>query len=114
MVKRILRYYKEAINPNLEDHKYLSMVTSSRKKIDIAKIIMNSRELHSETWHWSITKNPWVERVFHLFDSISVEDENQFILECLSYTHIKYEFHSIFYNTNLYNLLTCQNAWKAF
>ena len=41
-VKRILRYYKEAINPNLEDQKYLLGVTSSRKKINIAKIRMNS------------------------------------------------------------------------
>ena len=28
-VNRILRYYKEAINPNLEDQKYLYVVTSS-------------------------------------------------------------------------------------
>ena len=28
-VKRKLRYYKEVINPNLEDYKYLSEVTSS-------------------------------------------------------------------------------------
>ena len=44
-VKRKLRYYKEAINPNLEDWKYLSVVTSSRKKINISKIRMNSHEL---------------------------------------------------------------------
>ena len=30
--KRKLRYYKEVINPNLEDQKYLSVVTSSWKK----------------------------------------------------------------------------------
>ena len=45
VVNRKLRYYKEVINPNLEDHKYLSVVTSSRQKINIAKIIttlMNS------------------------------------------------------------------------
>ena len=28
-VKRKLRYYKEVINPKLEDQKYLSVVTSS-------------------------------------------------------------------------------------
>ena len=50
-VKRKLRYYKEVINPNLEDQKYLSILTSSNKKINIAKIRMNSHELHSETWH---------------------------------------------------------------
>ena len=36
-VKRKLTYFKEVINPNLEDQKYLSVVTSSRKKINIAK-----------------------------------------------------------------------------
>ena len=45
-VKRKLRYYKEVINPNLEDEKYFSLVTSSRKKINVAKIITNLRELH--------------------------------------------------------------------
>ena len=108
-VKRKLRYYKDVINPNLEDHKYLLVLTSSRKKINIAKIRMNSHELHSKIERWSIPKTPWVERIFHLCESMSVEDENHFLLECLSYTHIKYEFHSIFYSTNLYNLLTCQN-----
>ena len=44
-----LRYYKEVINPTLEDQKYPSVLTSSKKKINIAKIIMNSHELHSET-----------------------------------------------------------------
>ena len=57
-VKRKLRYYKEVINPNLKDQKYLSVVTSSWKKINIAKIRMNSHELHSETGCWSILKNP--------------------------------------------------------
>ena len=108
-VKRELRYYKEVTNPNLEDQKNLSVVISSRNKINIAKIRTNSHELHSETRHWSIPKTPWVERVFHLCESMSVEDENHFILECPSNTHIRFEFHSIFYNTNLYNLLTCQN-----
>ena len=70
MVKRKLRYYKEVINPNLEDQKYLSVVTSSRKKISIAKIESNSYELNSETMHWSIPKTPWAERVCHLCESI--------------------------------------------
>ena len=35
-VKRKLRYYKEVINPNLEDQKYLSIVTSSQNKFNIA------------------------------------------------------------------------------
>ena len=48
-VKRKSRYYKEVINPNLEDQKHLSVVTSALKKINIAKIRTNSHDLHSET-----------------------------------------------------------------
>ena len=48
-IKRKLRYYMQVINPNLEDEKYLLVVTSSRKKINIAKIRTNSHEIHSET-----------------------------------------------------------------
>ena len=36
--KRKLRYYKQVINPTLEDQKYLSVLTSPKKKINIAKI----------------------------------------------------------------------------
>ena len=108
MVKRKLRYYKEVINPNLEDQKFPSVVTSSQKKINIAKIRTNSHELHSKTGRWSIPKTPWAERVCHLYEFMTV-DGNHFLLECLAYTHIRSEFHSICYNTNLYNLLTCQN-----
>ena len=50
-VKRKLRYYKEVINLTLEDEKYLFVLTSSKKKISIAKIRTNSHELHSETGH---------------------------------------------------------------
>jgi hypothetical protein len=46
------------INPNLEDQKYLFVLTSVKKKINIAKIRTNSHELHSETGHWSIPKTP--------------------------------------------------------
>ena len=63
-VKRKLRYYKEVTNPKYEDHKYLSVVTISWKKIKIGKIRTNSHELHNETGHWSIPKTPRVERVF--------------------------------------------------
>jgi hypothetical protein len=41
--KRKLRYYKDVINPNLEDQNYLS--------ISIAMIRTNSHELCSETEH---------------------------------------------------------------
>ena len=43
--KRKLRYYNEFINTTLEDQKYLSVLTSSNKKINIAKIRTNSHEL---------------------------------------------------------------------
>jgi hypothetical protein len=56
--KRKLRYYKEIINPNLEDQNYLSMLTSVKKKISVAKIRTNSHELHTETDLWSILKMP--------------------------------------------------------
>ena len=72
---------------------YLSVVTSSRKKINITKIRTNSHELHSEIGHWSIPKTPRVERVCHLCESMSVEDENHFLLKCIAYTYI--EFHII-------------------
>ena len=111
-VKRKLRYYKEVINPNLEDHKYLLLVASSEKKINIAKIRTNSHELHSETGSWSIPKTPWAKKVFHLGESVSIEDENNFLLEHLSYTHIRSKFHSICYNINIYNFLTFQNYSK--
>lgn len=46
--ERKLRYYKEVINPILKCQKYLSVLTSSKKKINIAKIKTNSHELHSQ------------------------------------------------------------------
>ena len=58
-LKRKLRYYKEVINPNLEYQKYLLVVSSAWKKINIAKIRMNSHDIHSETRCWSIPKIPW-------------------------------------------------------
>ena len=47
-----IRYYKEVINPTLEDQKYLSVLTSLKKNNNIAKIRTNSHELHSEIGHW--------------------------------------------------------------
>jgi len=35
--KQKLMYYKDVINPNLEDQNYLSVLTSVKKKIHIAK-----------------------------------------------------------------------------
>ena len=56
-VERKLKYYKEVINPNLEDQKYHFVLTSSKKKINIAKIRTNSHELHSEIGCWTIVKD---------------------------------------------------------
>ena len=58
-----LMYYKDVINPNLEDQNYLYVLTSVKKKISIAKIRTNSQKLHKETRLWSIPKTPWDERV---------------------------------------------------
>ena len=41
-----LRYYKDVININHEYEHYLSVLTSVKKKIHIAKIRENSYELH--------------------------------------------------------------------
>ena len=97
--KRKLRYYKDVINPNLEDQNYLSVLPSVKKKISFAKIRTNSHELHSETRRWSIPKMPWDERVCHLCDAKKVEDEKNFFLDLIF---------KIFHTTNLPNLLTQQ------
>ena len=107
--KRKLRYYKEVINPTLEDQKYLSVLTSSKKKINIAKIRTNSHELHSETGRWVVPKTPWVEMTYHLWENMNTEDENHFLLECPTYNHIRAQFHNLCCNTNLPRLLRCQN-----
>ena len=54
-----LGYYKEAISPNLEDQKYLFVLTSVKNKINIAKIRTNSNEIHNERRHLTIPKMPW-------------------------------------------------------
>jgi len=87
--KRKLRYYKKVINATLEDQKYLSVLTISKKKINIAKIRTNSHELHSETGHWTVPKTPWMERICHLCENMNIEDENHFLLECPAYNHIR-------------------------
>ena len=56
--KRKLISYKEVINPTLENHNYLSILTSSKKKMNIAKIGTNSYDLRSEIGRWSTPKTP--------------------------------------------------------
>ena len=56
--KRKLRYNKEAINPTLDNHNYLSMLTNTKKKMNIARIRNNSHVLQSEIEQWSTPKTP--------------------------------------------------------
>jgi hypothetical protein len=95
------------IKPNLE--KNLSMLTSVKKKINIAKIRTNSCELHNEIGHWTIPKTPWDERIYHICDMKRVEYEKHFLLECPSYTHIRSQFQMICHTIDLPNLFTQQN-----
>jgi hypothetical protein len=93
--QRKSRYYKDVINPNLEDRNYLFVLSSVKKKISIAKIRTNSHKLHSETGRWSIPKTPWDERVCHLCDTNKVEDEKSLSLR-LSSLYPYYFFFFIF------------------
>jgi hypothetical protein len=70
------------VNPNIEDQKFLSILTSVKKRINIAKIKTNYDDLHSENGHWIIPKTPWHEGICHLCDTKRVEYENHFLLEC--------------------------------
>ena len=83
-----LRYYKEVINPTLEDQKYLCV-------INIAKIRTNSNELHSEIGPWADPKTPWVEMIYHICENMNIEDEKHFLLECPRHTHIRSQFHNL-------------------
>ena len=56
--KRKLRYYKEVINPTVDNQNYLSMLTSTKSKINIARIRNKSRELQSDTKRSSTPKTP--------------------------------------------------------
>lgn len=107
--KNNLKYCKVVINPNLENQNYLSALTSTKNKINITKITINSHELHSETGQWCIPKTPLDERVCHLYDTKTVEDENHFLLDCLALTHIHSNFQNLFHTSNLLDLLSQQN-----
>ena len=67
--KRKLIYYKEVINPTLDNQNYLSMFSSNKKKMNVAKIRTNSHELQSDIGQWSIPKTPWNNRIYHICDS---------------------------------------------
>ena len=56
--KRKLRYYKEVINPIVDNQNYLSMLTSTKSKMNIARIRNKSRELQSDSKRSSTHKTP--------------------------------------------------------
>jgi hypothetical protein len=61
------------VSPNLEDQNYLSVLTSAKKKIKIAKYLTLLKS--------TIPKTSWDERIYHLCDTKRVEDEKHFFLE---------------------------------
>ena len=77
--KRKLRYYKKVIKPILDNHYGLTVLSSNKKKVNIAKIRNNFHELQSETRWWSITKTRWNDRICQICDSRQVEDEKNFL-----------------------------------
>ena len=97
------------VNPNFENKKYLFVLTTIKKKINIVKIRTNYHELHSETGRSTIPKTPWQEIICHVCDTNRVEDEKRFLLECSTYTQIRSQFPNICHNTDLPDLLSHQN-----
>ena len=69
----------------------------------------HSHELHSEIGQWTTPKTLWAKRICHLCESMSVEDENDFHLECPAYTYIRSQFQNLCFNSDLSNLLAPLN-----
>ena len=65
--------------------KIFLVLTSSKKKINISK--MNYHELHSETRHWIIQKTSLIERICHVYETMSIEDENHFLKVLFVHPH---------------------------
>ena len=63
---------------------------------------------YSEIGRWKISKMSLDERIYHFCDTKRVEDENHFLLDCPTYTHIRSHFQNIDHTTSLPNLLTQQ------
>lgn len=104
--KRKLSYCKEVINPTLNNQNYLSVLTSTKKKMNISRIRTNSHELRSETEWWSTPKTPWDDRICQICDTKKVEDETHFPVDCLNLTHIHFQFPIISHTSNLLDLLS--------
>ena len=65
---------------------------------------MNSHKLHSEIGCWALCKTPWVEMLCHLYENMNIEDENHFLLEFPTYTHIRSQFPNLCCNIDLRSL----------
>ena len=100
-----MRYYKEVINPTLDNQNYLFVLSNNKKKMSIAKVRPNSHELLSETRWGSIPMTPWNDRIYQICDSKKVEDEKHLFLDCPTLTHIRSQFPTIYHTSNLLDLL---------
>ena len=107
--KRKLRYYKEVINLTLDNYDYLSVLTNTKKKMNIARIRTNSHELRSETGRWPIPETPWDDGTCQLCDTKRVKDEKHFLLYFPTLTHIRSHFPNISHTSNLVHLLSHPN-----
>jgi len=85
------------------------MLTSTKKKMSITRIRTNSHQLRSETGRWSTSKTPSEDRICQICDTKKVEDENQFLLDCMTITHIRSQFPIISHTSNLLDLLSQPN-----
>ena len=103
--KMKLRYYKEVINPTLDNQNYFFMLTITKKKMNIARIRTNSHKLRSETRWWYIPKTPWSDRICQICNTNKVEYEKHFLLECPSLSHICSQFPNICHTSNIFDLL---------
>ena len=104
--KRKLRYYKEVVNPTLDNQNYLFVLSNNKKKMNISKIRTNSHELRTETERWYNPKTPWNDRICQICDSKQVEDQNNFFLDRPTLTHICSQFRTIYHSSNILDLLS--------
>lgn len=79
--KKMLVYNKEAIDPKLKDRTYLSIFASVEKKINIAKIITNSHDLHTEIGRCTRLETSQEARIYKVCDSNKVKNEKHFLFQ---------------------------------
>jgi len=107
--KRKLRHYKKVINTTLENHNYLSMLTNTKKKMNISRIKTNFHELQSDTGQWSTPKTPWDDKIYHISDTKKVEDKNHFLLDYSALANVHSQLPIISHTSNLLDLLSQPN-----